>query len=68
MDKAIAPDFKSKPTRWKIVTVAGMVALFVVILYVLIREALARGAGNPERVARVQALKRQLRPWGRRNA
>ena len=68
MDRAIAPDFKSKPTRWKIVMVSGLVALFLVTLYVLIREAMAIGAGSPERVARMQALKQHLLPWGRRNA
>jgi uncharacterized protein involved in exopolysaccharide biosynthesis len=65
MDKAIAPDFKSKPTRWKIVMVSGLVSLFLVVLYVLIREAMARGGSDPERITRVQALKRHLLPWGR---
>lgn len=65
MDKAIVPDYKSKPTRWKIVVVSTLVALLAVILWVLVREIMTRADSNPQRVARLQALKRHLREWGR---
>ena len=65
MDGAIVPDFKSKPTRWLIVVLSALVALFLVILWVLIREAMARAGSNPQLVARMQTLKRHLLAWGR---
>ncbi len=65
MDKAIEPDFKSKPTRWLIVVLSALVAFIAAILWVLIREAMAGAASNPQRVARMQALKRHLFEWSR---
>jgi capsule polysaccharide export protein KpsE/RkpR len=65
MDKAIEPDFKSKPTRWLMVVLSALVTFLAAILWVLIREAMARAGGNPQQVARMQTLKRHLFQWGR---
>jgi uncharacterized protein involved in exopolysaccharide biosynthesis len=65
MDRAVEPDFKSKPTRWLMVVLSALVTFLAAILWVLVREAIARVGSNPKQVARMQILKRHLFQWGR---
>jgi len=61
MDKAIEPDFKSKPRRTLIVLVSALAALIVGVLWALVLEAMVKIRGDQAQAERVQALKRYLR-------
>lgn len=60
MDKAIEPDFKSKPKRSLIVLLSALAALFVSILWVFVEEATARAKADPQQATRLLDLKRYL--------
>lgn len=60
MDKAIEPDFKSKPERRKMVIFPTLIALFVGMLWAFVREAMTKASGDRQQAARLQALKRYL--------
>jgi tyrosine-protein kinase Etk/Wzc len=64
MDKAVVPDYKSKPVRWLITVISGVVALLAVVLWVLVREGMSEA--DPQQKARLDTLKGYL-SW-RRNA
>lgn len=61
LDKAIPPEKKSKPKRSSIVILATVVAFFLAVIFVFIREALTRSSGDPEQSARLQELRRSFR-------
>ena len=61
VDRAIAPDKKSKPRRALITILAGFGAFVVALLVALAREAAARAEGDPQQSARLAALRRYLR-------
>jgi uncharacterized protein involved in exopolysaccharide biosynthesis len=61
MDKAIEPDRKSKPRRALIVLLATLVALFVSVLWALVRETQSRARANPELTSRIESLRSYLR-------
>jgi len=61
MDKAIEPDRKSKPRLALIVLISTLLALFVSILWVFIREAAAQAKTDPEQALRLDALRSYLR-------
>lgn len=60
MDKAIAPDRKSKPKRGVIVMLSTLAAGFIAVLWAFVREAFARAGSNPQQAARLQAIRRHL--------
>jgi tyrosine-protein kinase Etk/Wzc len=61
MDKAVVPDRKSRP-RWAlIVLISTLVALFISILLVFIREAAARAKTDPGQASRLETLHSYLR-------
>lgn len=60
LDKAIVPDFKSKPARSFIVLLSAFVAGFIAILLAFLFEAKIKIDNNPQQAARMQALKRHL--------
>jgi len=61
MDKAVEPDRKSKP-RWALIVLVSMLlALFVSILGVFIREAAAQAKTDPEQALRLDTLRNNLR-------
>ena len=61
MDKAIEPDRKSRPKRALIVVLSAFAALFVAVIWVLIRELVSRADASPEHASRIQALRGHLR-------
>lgn len=65
LDKAVPPEKKSKPKRSLIVILTTLVAFFLAVIWVFIREALARSNGDPEQAARLGELRELLR-WKRR--
>lgn len=64
LDKAIEPDFKSKPSRRNFVLVSTLVALFVGILFAFVREVMAKTMAkvsvDPQLAKRLQTIKRYL--------
>jgi tyrosine-protein kinase Etk/Wzc len=61
LDKAIEPDRKSKPTRSLIVVLTALVAGFLAVFWVFIKEAGNRARQDPEQASRLEALRRYLR-------
>ena len=57
MDRAIEPDWKSKPKRAQIVIFSSLLALLACILWVFIREASSRAKSNPKQAFRLAALR-----------
>jgi uncharacterized protein involved in exopolysaccharide biosynthesis len=57
LDKAIAPDNKSKPRRSLIVILATLVAFFLSVIWAFVNEAMQRAKEQPEQVERMQALR-----------
>ena len=64
MDKAIAPERKSKPARIKIVLFATAAALFAGILWAFVAEAVTGARRNPLKAERLHELSRYL-AWRR---
>lgn len=64
LETAIEPDRKSKPRRTIIVIASGLVAMLLSILFVILRETLAKAASDPRRAQQMQALKAML-SWKR---
>ncbi len=62
MDKAIEPDFTSKPRRSLIVLFSTLVALFAGILWASILESMSTARKDPQSVERLHALRRYLTP------
>ena len=60
MDKAIEPDFKSKPKRRQIVLLSALVGGLLAVLWVFGKEAVTRARENPEQSRRLQILRRNL--------
>ena len=65
LDKATAPEKKSKPKRSLIVILATLVAGFLAVIWAFIKEALARSNDDPEQAIRLSELRELLR-WKRR--
>ena len=60
MDRALAPERKSKPFRTLIVLVTAIVALFAGAIAAFACEAFARVESDPGQAARLRELKRYL--------
>ncbi|MSQ21117.1 MAG: lipopolysaccharide biosynthesis protein, partial [Betaproteobacteria bacterium] len=60
MDRAIVPDRKSKPRRILIVLLSAFAALVFSILWVFVREGIARAKSDPQQASRLLDLKRFL--------
>jgi tyrosine-protein kinase Etk/Wzc len=60
LDKAFVPEKKSKPKRSLIVILATLVAFFMAIIWVFIKEALTRSKSDPEQDAHLQELRRSF--------
>jgi uncharacterized protein involved in exopolysaccharide biosynthesis len=65
LDAAQPPEKRSWPKRTLIVVVSATVALFAAALAALVRGALAASSGNPERQAKLAAVRSA---WGRRGS
>lgn len=61
LDKATAPERKSKPKRSIIVMFATLAAFFLAVILAFIREALARSGNDPEQGGRLRELSQALR-------
>jgi tyrosine-protein kinase Etk/Wzc len=64
LDKAVAPEKKSKPKRSLIVLLSTLVAGFIGVLWAFIKEANEKAKENPEQAERMQTFRRYL--WGKR--
>ena len=60
VDKAIAPDRKSKPSRRNFVVLCATASLFLALVWVFGREAVARISRDPLHAERLRALKRSF--------
>lgn len=60
LDKATAPEKKSKPKRMLIVIIASALAFFLSIIWAFFRESLERSRKNPQYQERLEQLKRSL--------
>ncbi|MDP2144676.1 MAG: Wzz/FepE/Etk N-terminal domain-containing protein [Gallionella sp.] len=58
LDKAVAPERKSKPKRSLIVILATFVAFFLAVIWAFVSEALSRSGADPVQAARIQELRR----------
>jgi uncharacterized protein involved in exopolysaccharide biosynthesis len=58
VDKAVAPDYKSKPRRAVIVVTAVLLAGILGILIVLVRTAVQRASLDPRRASQLDELRR----------
>jgi uncharacterized protein involved in exopolysaccharide biosynthesis len=63
LDKAIEPDFKSKPQRALTVVLSAVAAGFLTLLWVLVREGMTRLQSDPRQAARLQALRQHIFRW-----
>jgi tyrosine-protein kinase Etk/Wzc len=63
LDQAVEPETKSRPHRAIIVLLSAIAAGILSIIWAFIREAGERTRSNPERVERMQLLRRYL--WGK---
>ena len=61
IDKAVAPDRKSKPKRALIVMLATLAAGILAVLLAFIREALAKAAIHPVQRSRIDLLRSHLK-------
>lgn len=61
VDKAVPPDKKSKPKRALIVIFTAVVAAFLAVVWAFVREAGERARRDPDRAARLEALRAYLR-------
>ena len=61
LDKALAPEKKSKPKRALIVLLTTILAFFVGIIWAFVREAGERARQNPEQAERMNLLRRYFR-------
>ncbi|HVI72377.1 MAG TPA: Wzz/FepE/Etk N-terminal domain-containing protein [Pyrinomonadaceae bacterium] len=61
LDKAIAPERRSKPKRTIIVIATALVAIIIGAIVALILEALERASSDPVRAERLQLFRRHLR-------
>jgi uncharacterized protein involved in exopolysaccharide biosynthesis len=60
LDKAVAPEFKSKPNRRNIVLLSALVALFAGVLWAFVIESLIMVRNDSQQVERLRILKRHL--------
>lgn len=60
VDRAIPPDYKSKPKRALIVTLTTLAAGFLAVLLAFVLEAIERAAGNPQNSDRMKLMRRYL--------
>ncbi len=63
MDKAIEPDRRSRPKRSQMVVLAALVAFFIGIFLVFVREMMAKAKADPQQASRLLDLKRYLLAW-----
>ena len=61
LDPAVEPERKSKPTRSLIVVLTALVAGFLAVIWVFIKEAGDRARQDPERAPRLDTLRGYLR-------
>lgn len=61
LDKAVAPEKKSKPKRSLIVILSALVAFFLAVIWAFIHEGLARAGQQPEQTALMGQLRQALR-------
>ena len=61
MDKALEPEKKSKPKRALIVILTALVAGFLAVIWVFIKESGERARQNPQQAERLHLLRRYLR-------
>ena len=60
LDKAVEPERKSKPSRALIVILTALVAGFLAVIWVFIKEAGERARQNPEQASRLETLRRYV--------
>ena len=64
LDRAIAPDRKSKPKRTQIVLLSALACAFILVIWAFAREAFSRARKNPEQARRLDILRNYL--WAKR--
>lgn len=57
IDRAVAPDRKSKPRRTLIVLFSALAAILFALMWAIVKEALSRAKSDPERSRKLQALR-----------
>jgi tyrosine-protein kinase Etk/Wzc len=67
VDKAIAPERKSKPKRGLVAVLATVAAGFVLLLYVFVRQALRNAQQNPNAAQKLDGVRAALRRAVRRS-
>lgn len=67
IDKAIEPDFRSKPKRGVIVVLSALVALVISVLAAFVWEGIAKASGDPRQASQLRNLKSYL-VWKSRRA
>lgn len=60
LDKAIEPERKSKPKRWLIVLLTGLVIGILAVLFAFAREATEKAKGDPAQMVRLGLIRRYL--------
>jgi len=61
VETATAPDRKSKPKRALMVILAGLATGFMMVLWAFIKEASEKAKADPEKAARLSAMRKYLR-------
>ena len=66
LDKAVAPDRKSKPKRTQIVLLSALASAFILVIFAFAREAFSRTRENPGQSHRLNILRDHL--WSKRKS
>lgn len=61
VDKALPPEYKSKPRRSLIVILTALAAFFLAVLWAFVKEANEKARKNPEQAERLNLIRRYLR-------
>jgi tyrosine-protein kinase Etk/Wzc len=61
VDRAIPPDYKSKPKRALIVILTGLLAGFLAVIFAFATESLEKARRDPKSALRLDSLRQHLR-------
>lgn len=60
VDRALAPDLKSKPRKTMIAVLTALVVFFLALVAVLVRQGLRQATGDPEKAGKLRRLRELL--------